>query len=87
MGWIAHPERASSQPAWMEDAACRGMADPDPVFYNPNGHRHAAKAICRGCPVRMRCLEYALEIDERFGVWGGLSTPERDRLKRARQAS
>ncbi len=29
-----------------------------------------------------RCLEYALEHDERFGIWGGLSERERRRVKR-----
>jgi WhiB family redox-sensing transcriptional regulator len=29
-----------------------------------------------------QCLESALEHDERFGIWGGLSEPERRRLKR-----
>jgi len=27
-------------------------------------------------------LEYALEHDERFGIWGGLSDRERRRLKK-----
>ena len=31
---------------------------------------------------RTECLEYALEHDERFGIWGGLSERERRRLKR-----
>ena len=31
---------------------------------------------------RAECLEYALEHDERFGIWGGLSERERRRLKR-----
>ena len=28
-------------------------------------------------------LEYALDHDERFGIWGGLSERERRRLKKA----
>jgi hypothetical protein len=32
--------------------------------------------------VRAECLEYALENDERFGIWGGMSERERRRLKR-----
>ena len=38
--------------------------------------------VCRSCEVRAECLEYALENDERFGIWGGLSERERRRLKR-----
>jgi WhiB family redox-sensing transcriptional regulator len=38
--------------------------------------------VCRSCDVRAECLEYALEHDERFGIWGGMSERERRRLKR-----
>ena len=41
-----------------------------------------AKRVCMSCEVRAECLEYALEHDERFGIWGGLSERERRRLKR-----
>ena len=41
-----------------------------------------AKRVCRSCDVRAECLEYALEHDERFGIWGGMSERERRRLKR-----
>jgi WhiB family transcriptional regulator, redox-sensing transcriptional regulator len=35
--------------------------------------------------LKAECLEYALEHDERFGIWGGLSERERRRLKSARK--
>ncbi len=41
-----------------------------------------AKRVCVGCEVRSECLEYALENDERFGIWGGLSERERRKLKK-----
>ena len=30
-----------------------------------------AKALCRSCPVRVRCLAGALSRREPWGVWGG----------------
>ena len=41
------------------------------------------RAHAAGYEVRAECLEYALEHDERFGIWGGMSERERRRLKRA----
>ena len=35
-----------------------------------------AKAICATCPVRSECREYALEIREPHGIWGGLNEVE-----------
>ena len=32
----------------------------------------AAQAICGGCPVRIACLETALENALEWGVWGGV---------------
>jgi WhiB family redox-sensing transcriptional regulator len=32
----------------------------------------AAQELCRGCPVRIRCLELALEEGLEYGVWGGV---------------
>ncbi|MGW4470769.1 WhiB family transcriptional regulator [Nonomuraea sp. NPDC004354] len=35
------------------------------------------KAVCRWCPVRRDCLEYALHTPEKDGLWGGLNEDER----------
>lgn len=44
----------------------------------------AAKQICTVCPLKEQCLEYALENDEDYGVWGGKTEKERRMLKRRR---
>jgi WhiB family redox-sensing transcriptional regulator len=41
--------------------------------------------VCAGCPVRLQCLEMALQNDERFGIWGGLSERERRRVRLQRR--
>jgi hypothetical protein len=66
--------------AWKLDGLCRQNA-PDAWFPGKGGSTRQVKAICADCPVRAECLEYALGRDERFGVWGGLSTPERRKLR------
>ena len=66
---------------WRDFANC-AEADPEQWFPEKGQNTTAAKKICARCPVTGQCLEYALEHDERFGVWGGLSERERRRLKR-----
>jgi len=66
---------------WQDRALC-AQTDPESFFPEKGGSTREAKKVCRGCEVRAECLEYALEHDERFGIWGGLSERERRRLKR-----
>ncbi len=66
---------------WADDARCL-QADPEIFFPEKGGSTREAKRICVDCPVRGDCLAYALENDERFGIWGGLSERERRKLKR-----
>lgn len=72
---------------WQVRAACRGRHAG--VFFPPShpergeekGERErAAKAICRCCPVRQPCLDYALRTRELHGIWGGLNELERAQL-------
>lgn len=66
-------------------AACVGT-DPT-LFYPPqDNHTLAAQAICKRCPVRDECLQYALSFGStgQFGVWGGTSANYRRRLLRRR---
>ncbi|MFH8669683.1 WhiB family transcriptional regulator [Streptomyces anulatus] len=71
---------------WRLHAACR---EEDPDLFFPIGstgpavvQTEEAKAVCRTCPVRAACLEWALENKQDSGVWGGLSENERRSLKR-----
>ena len=67
--------------AWQADALC-AQTDPEAFFPEKGGSTREAKRICESCEVRAECLEYALENDERFGIWGGLSERERRKLRR-----
>lgn len=74
--------------AWQYRADCRGSSVD--VFFPSEAelehplHRaasaQAAKLICDGCPVVRQCLDHALAVPERFGVWGGLTPRERQHI-------
>lgn len=76
------------RPAFFDQANCRGLDTS--VFYveahvpNPGEVVGAARAICNGCAVKSDCLEYALALNERYGIFGGLTFTERRALKRRR---
>ena len=77
------PAPRTAQWDWQCSAACRGLDEA--VFFSPDGERGArrkqredqAKQVCARCPVRQTCLRYALAAEEPYGVWGGLTAPER----------
>jgi WhiB family redox-sensing transcriptional regulator len=78
---------------WMLAAACRGRTE---LFFAPDDsetrserrrREAAAKAVCASCAVRVECLMDALESDERFGIWGGLTERERRSLRRGNSVS
>ncbi|MEJ3743774.1 WhiB family transcriptional regulator [Actinomycetes bacterium KLBMP 9797] len=71
---------------WQLLGACRGRDSAQ--FFHPDGERGAsrnrrearAKAVCATCPVRPQCAAHALGVREPYGVWGGFSESERQRL-------
>jgi WhiB family redox-sensing transcriptional regulator len=71
---------------WQQRASCRGLDAS--MFFHPENERgrsrrqreEQAKSICRHCPVRAECLSSALAVREAYGVWGGLSSTEREEL-------
>lgn len=76
------------QPApWMEEASCADAVNPD-VFFPERGEQILdAVQVCAACPVAAQCLEYAVDNDERFGVWGGVSGWQRRRGLESAQAA
>lgn len=84
--WGATPglDLLPTAPAWTVDALC-AQTDPEVFFPEKSGTTKPAKRICDGCPVRQQCLDYALDNEEPFGIWGGLSVRERRALIRARR--
>ena len=69
---------------WRSLGACRGL-DPELFFPETEEQADVAKMICKGCDVRILCLEHALASREKVGVWGGTTERERRRLIRQRR--
>lgn len=78
--------------AFSEHAACRGV---DTRTFYPGREGEVggwnkddaemvakAKAMCERCAVKVPCLNYAMAYEEMFGVWGGLTSRERNRLRK-----
>jgi WhiB family redox-sensing transcriptional regulator len=81
---LASTLRVYSEP-WMADAIC-AQTDPEAFYPEKGGSTAEAKRVCMGCPVRTDCLEYALENNERFGIFGGKSERERRKIAKERAA-
>ena len=59
---------------------------PHPETHDGRARRvDRARKICRDCPVKGTCLEYALEQRIDHGVWGGCSERERRRILKRRR--
>jgi WhiB family transcriptional regulator, redox-sensing transcriptional regulator len=80
---------------WRDRAACAGQATAlfFPEVESGAPARHVLKSqqahieqvkttICGRCPVRSECLEEGLRVSEGFGIWGGFTAEERDKMKR-----
>lgn len=71
---------------WRQHALCRGLDGN--IFFPERGHSMLpAYAVCRGCPVRMECLESAVTSGkDKWGIRGGFTPEERKKIyKRVRE--
>ena len=74
----------------LEGASCyENSINPESYFpvNTLTGDNRAARKICKECPVREACLNYALENHIREGIWGGYTGPERERIRWKRRHS
>jgi len=76
--------------SWRTNAICR---DTDPELFFPVGTTGQAllqiakaKGVCCQCPVKVECLDFAMETNQYTGIWGGLSEDERRNLRRQNAA-
>ena len=74
---VEHLLELLDRPPWQREELCREYAGRVDFFPGRGESLEPAKALCAACLVRPECLLYALEHDEPYGVWGGLSAQER----------
>ena len=77
---------AHAEYGWRQHAICR---DTDPDLFFPIGTTgqalvqiDRAREVCNQCPVKVDCLEFALETNQDSGIWGGASEEERRMIRR-----
>lgn len=67
-------------PPWQRRAACKDQGN-EAFFVHQGADQGPAMAICRRCPVRQDCLDYALDNHIDHGIWGGMSARARRRMR------
>jgi WhiB family transcriptional regulator, redox-sensing transcriptional regulator len=76
------------------NALCHQSGEnPELWFPDPNTHNkwtlartNKAVAICKRCPIQQACRQYAIDTDNRYGIWGGLTEATRAELTGRRAA-
>ncbi len=71
---------------WQDHGACGDVETA--LFFHPQNERglsrvrrdRAAKSVCARCSVRVECADYAIRAREPYGVWGGLTEEDRERI-------
>lgn len=71
---------------WRLDAYCRGRETnlffPEPGTKGAAEQTRVIKSLCALCKVSAECLQFSIANNEQFGIWGGLTTKERNRISR-----
>ena len=86
--WVAEQLSTEQNPVDLQKAT-------DAWFPQKGGdagkRARCAKAVCNGddgrppCPLLYTCREYAIEANEKYGIWGGMSEQDRAKLRRCRR--
>jgi len=68
-------------PVW-DSAKCNYHPNPDWFFDDLEANRGVEqKKFCSDCPVKQKCLDYALRVNV-SGIWGGTTLKERQAIRK-----
>ncbi len=72
--------------SWMSKAACIGWPPtwwfPETAVAYEAPETEKAKRICYMCPVRHKCLQWALKHTDQHGIYAGLTPEQRRQVRR-----
>lgn len=72
-------ERSYDDVNWTK-ARCAG-SDRELFFSDDDELQlYAVETYCNLCPIRVECLNWALEVPEKDGIWGGMRDVDREKL-------
>lgn len=71
---------------WRELSVCESVSEEEKLYFfgdakNMGAHKQheLARLLCYTCPVQVECLQWCVEEDMFWGVWGGLTESQRKR--------
>jgi len=81
-------------PHFKAEASCASALNPDLWFpeeisgvigrgWSRVPSAMMARTICKGCPARIECDEYALQYNDLTGIWAGRDRMEREEIQKA----
>lgn len=83
---------AKASAPWMGQGWCSNQdmlkawgLGPDDWFDRGSGYNKDALELCRACPVKTQCLQWALDHNETDGLYGGMTPYQRGRYAKREQ--
>lgn len=70
----------------LDDSALPCRSAPDLWFSDNLADIDRAKRNCARCPIWQECRAWGLDHPDEWGVWGGLSARDRNRMRRREAA-
>ena len=70
--------------AYCSQETSNGIPITPDLWFSMGEAQLDAVFICKQCPLQLKCAEYAIEDDEEFGVWGGLTAFDRRKMRKSR---
>ena len=67
------------------EAACKEIEDPEIFFHTKRKEIEMVidevRDLCFSCPHQQACVDFALDEEIEFGIWGGFTASQRKRMR------